>query len=257
MRQLLDARNPPRITGVHREYEHAPNKKPVVPFKPTDVMVHRTLFFAHSDISAVRATLPPILRHNCSKFDVLSASLWRCWTVALNHNPDEEVSFMFSVNCRSRFDPPLPEGYYGNAIAMPMAVTTVGELINNPLSYAVELVMKAKKEVTEEYMKSLADLMVLRGRPRFATSLNYMLSDLTRIGLDEVDFGWGKPVYGGPATSTREVLFTVMAAYLVSKENKQGEKGIVVPVCFPETGMKRYMEELEMMMKTTKQTNNV
>ena len=47
---------------------------------------------------------------------------------------------------------------------MPVAVSAAGELCAKPLSYAVRLVNEAKVGVDMEYMQSVADLMVRRGR---------------------------------------------------------------------------------------------
>ncbi|KAK9128306.1 hypothetical protein Syun_017103 [Stephania yunnanensis] len=60
---------------------------------------------------------------------------------------------------------PLPEGYYGNAFMFLMAVGAAGEVRVMGLEYAAEKVRRAKGEVTEEYVRSVADMMVERGRP--------------------------------------------------------------------------------------------
>lgn len=91
---------------------------------------------------------------------------------------------MFSVNSRSQYNPPLPDGYYGNAIASPVAVATAGELLKNLLRYAVELVRNTRAGVTEEYMRSLAYLMVNRGRPFYMIVQTFVVSDLRHTGLE-------------------------------------------------------------------------
>lgn len=57
----------------------------------------------------------------------------------------------------------------------------------------------AKSQATDEYLKSAADLMAVRGRPRFRAKGTYLLSGLMHAGFEEVEFGWGPAVYGGPA----------------------------------------------------------
>ncbi|KAJ8499419.1 hypothetical protein OPV22_009971 [Ensete ventricosum] len=77
------------------------------------------------------------------------------------------VRVLFIMNARGkRFAGlGLPAGYYENAIAYAVAVFTSGELRERPVGYALELVRKVKSMATEECMRSVMDLMVLRGRP--------------------------------------------------------------------------------------------
>ncbi|KAL3518933.1 hypothetical protein ACH5RR_021522 [Cinchona calisaya] len=245
-RELLNARQPPRVTCTHHEYDEVPDTKGTI--IPLDNMVHRSFFFGPAEVSALKKSIPPEMSRKCSTFEVLTACLWRCRTIALQPEPNEEVRVLCIVNARSKFNPPLPEGYFGNAFAFPVALTTAGELCKNPLSYAVELVMKAKSDVTEEYMKSVADLMVIKGRPHFTVVRTYLVSDVTRAGFSEVDFGWGKPAYGGPAKGGVGAIPGVASFYIPFK-NKIGEKGIVVPICLPGFAMKRFVSELETMLR--------
>ncbi|KAJ7949925.1 Benzyl alcohol O-benzoyltransferase [Quillaja saponaria] len=243
-RELLNARNPPRVTCIHHEYDEVADTKGTI--IPLDDMVHRSFFFGPTEISALRRFIPYHLGQ-CSAFDVLTASLWRCRTIALQPEPDEEVRVLCIVNARSKFDPPLPTGYYGNAFAFPVALTNAGKLCENPLGYALELVKKAKADVTQEYMRSLADLMVIRGRPHFTVVRSYLVSDVTRAGFGEVDFGWGKPAYGGPAKGGVGAIPGVASFYIPFK-NAKGEEGIVVPVCLPALAMERFVKELNIML---------
>ncbi|RAL42861.1 hypothetical protein DM860_009368 [Cuscuta australis] len=237
-RELLDAPKPPRLmpTHAHREYDQFPDSKGTVLACP-DNMAERSFFFGEAEITALRRLLPVHLRQ-CTTFDVLTACLWRCRTVALRPDPDEEVRLICVVDARSRFNPPLPPGYYGNAVGLPAAVAAAGDLTKKPLGYAVEVVRKTKAVVGEEYMRSVAELMVAKGRPRYTVVRTYMVSDLKRAGFGEVDFGWGKPVYGGP------VAIRDVSSYLIPSKN-----GTVVPVRLPASAMETFVKEVDNMIK--------
>ncbi|CAL4934240.1 unnamed protein product [Urochloa decumbens] len=247
-RELLEARDPPRPAFAHREYDVVPDTKGTI--IPLDDMVHRSFFFGRGEVAALRAHLPPALRSRASTFDVLTGLLWRCRTVALAPDADEEMRMICIVNARSSKGGggaagagAIPEGYYGNAFAFPVAVETAGELAARPLGHAVELVKKAKGEVGVEYMRSVADLMLQRGRPHFTVVRSYLASDVTKAGFGDLDFGWGKPVYGGPAKGGVGAIPGV-ASFLIPFKNAKGEDGIVVPMCLPGPAMETFVKEL-------------
>ncbi|CDP18599.1 unnamed protein product [Coffea canephora] len=244
-RERLNARDPPRVTCIHHEYDEVPDTKGTI--IPLDDMVHRSFFFGPTEVSALRKSIPLDISRKCSTFEVLTACLWRCRTIALQPEPNEEVRVICVVNARSKFDPPLPQGYYGNGFAFPVALTTAGELCKRPLGYALELVTKAKGDVTEDYMKSVADLMVIKGRPHFTAVRTYVVSDVTRIGFNEVDFGWGRPEYGGPAKGGVGAIPGLLSFY-IPVTNRNGEKGRVVPICLPGFAMDRFVRELEKLL---------
>ncbi|XP_023534244.1 benzyl alcohol O-benzoyltransferase-like [Cucurbita pepo subsp. pepo] len=244
-RALLNARDPPTITHNHHEYDQVVDTKGnVVPLKD---MAHRSVIFRPSDISAIRKTLPTHLRC-CTSFDLITACLWRTRTIALQPDSNEEMRLLCVVNLRTK-SKSLPLGYYGNAFACPAALATAGELCMNSLGYAVELVMKAKNEVTEEYMKSVADLMVIKGRPNLTAVRSLAVSDVRKIRMDEVDFGWGNAIFGGPAMGGAATVPGLTSFYIHFKNNK-GEEGIVVPFSLPAPAMERFVLELEDLFKT-------
>ncbi|KAK4430467.1 Benzyl alcohol O-benzoyltransferase [Sesamum alatum] len=244
-RHLLSARDPPCVSYVHHEYDNIPDANDTL--VPLDDMVQRSIFFGSAEISALRRRLSPHLRR-CTTFELLTACIWRCRTIAISPNPDDEVRVMCLVNGRRLFNPPLPAGYYGNAFAIPVAISTAGNLCKQPLDFAVELVMKTKSEVTEEYIKSAADMMVIAGRPHFAVKRTYIVSDVTRVGFADVDYGWGTAVYGGPAKGGVGVIPGLTSFYISVKNNK-GDRGIVVPICLQANAMEVFVTEFEKMVK--------
>ncbi|KAH7867059.1 hypothetical protein Vadar_028400 [Vaccinium darrowii] len=247
-REMLSAREPPHVTCAHREYSELPDTKGAIIPRHRDMVV-RSFFFGPKEVSALRKLVPSHLQDKCSTFEVVTACLWRCRTIALQPNPDEEVRVLCSVNARGKyFNPPLPVGYYGNAFAMPAAVSTAGRLCQNPLGYALELVMKAKADVTEEYMRSLADFLATKGRPHIAMVRSYLVSDVTRFR--DVDFGWGKAAYGGPAK-----VKIGWVSFYVPFTNKKGERGILVPVCLPGPAMDKFVVQLDSMLNSSQHTN--
>ncbi|KAM0065573.1 putative benzyl alcohol O-benzoyltransferase [Helianthus debilis subsp. tardiflorus] len=235
-RELLCARDPPRVTYPHHEFDEVPETDGMtIPF---DDMVHRSFFFGPTEISALRRFVPTRLK-NCTTFDVVTACIWRCRTIALQPNPEDDMRLLIIVNARSKFNPPIPVGYYGNVICSPAAISKARDLCNKPLGHALELVKKAKSEVSEEYVRSVADLMATKGRPSSSTG-SYIVSDLTRTSLLELDFGWGKAVYAGPDLP--------VAGFYTRYINHKGESIIVVPVQLPGKAMKRFAEELDYML---------
>ncbi|KAG2629903.1 hypothetical protein PVAP13_3KG510900 [Panicum virgatum] len=205
-RELLEGRNQQQLAlVVYDKLDEVPGKD--TDTKASSVMLPldnaalrlRSFFFGPREIAAIRAQLPPHLQKRATKFDAIAGWIWKFRTVALAPNPDEVMELLVNVNARGR-KAGIPIGYYGNAFAFPAAISTARELCTNPLSYAVELVKKAKNQVDIEYMRSRVDLIALRrGRSPPITAGMYCLSDLTRARFDNLDFGWGKPVYGGPA----------------------------------------------------------
>lgn len=248
-RELLNARDSPQVKCKHHEYDEVADTMGTI--IPLDDMAHRSFFFGPNEINALRKFVPPHLSE-CSTFEILTACLWRCRTRALQPDSEEEVRVLCIVNARTKFNPPLPTGYYGNAFAFPVALTTARKLCQNPIGYALELIRKTKADVTEEYMRSVADLMVLKGRPHFTVVRTFLVSDVTHAGFGEVDFGWGKAAYGGPAKGGVGAIPGVASFYIPFK-NKKGENGIVVPICLPAIAMERFVMELDNMLKDNDQ----
>ncbi|KAG5589692.1 hypothetical protein H5410_040206 [Solanum commersonii] len=111
----------------------------------------------------------------------------------------------------------LPSGYYGNAFITPAAVSKAGLLCSNSLTYAVELVKKLKDHMSEEYIKSVTNLMVIKGRPELSKSWNFIVSDNRSVGFDEFDFDGENPFW-----RVSEAISYISIGISVNNEKEKG-----------------------------------
>ncbi|AES61291.1 putative benzyl alcohol O-benzoyltransferase [Medicago truncatula] len=247
-RELLNARDPPHVTFNHREYEQLTDVQTDTVLTATEFS-ERSFFFGPVEISAIRNLLPRHLDNASTTFEVLTSYIWRSHTKALKLNPTEEVRMMCIVDARGKFNPPIPVGYYGNCFAFPAAVATAAEICENPLGFSVELIKKASGEVSEEYMHSVADLMVTKGRPLFTVVRSCLVLDTTYGGFRNLDFGWGKAVYGGLAKPGAGSFPSVH--FHVPGQNAKGEEGIFVLISLPTKVMTAFAKELDDLIAAT------
>ncbi|XP_027913132.1 methanol O-anthraniloyltransferase-like [Vigna unguiculata] len=236
-RDIFSARNPPRVTCTHHEYDnvvqHSTTTTSSHSTENTENLSHESFFFGQKEIQTLRNHLPHNLR-KCSTFELLTACLWKCRTMALDLDPNEVVGVSSFVTTHGKVN--VPKGYYGNAFVFPIALSKAGLLCEKSLGYGLGLIREAKGRMSEEYVRSVVDLMVLKGRPMHRTHGNFFVGDMSRVGFGEVDFGWGKPVYGGPVGAIP------LVSYLARFKD-----GIMVPILLPEFPMKRFLREVTKM----------
>ncbi|KAH6760833.1 hypothetical protein C2S51_017782 [Perilla frutescens var. frutescens] len=243
-RDVLTARRPPRVEYTHAEYEHHANA--VVPSTMNDLktLVRKSFRFGPGQTKAIRESLAPERRRSSSNFDLITACLWRSRSRALQFRPNDRLRITCAVSLRGKNSSiELPLGYYGNAVIHPARVAVAGDLCSRPLDYAVELVREARNLATEEYSRSAIDYIATMGRPSLHSPWNFIVSDVSRIGFDEVDLGWGKPVYGGTMDGGTFDT-TIYGRY----RNREGEGVVVAAMALPAAVMERFENELRRLM---------
>ncbi|CAK7325894.1 unnamed protein product [Dovyalis caffra] len=140
-----------------------------------------------------------------TSYEVLSAHVWRSWARSLNFPSNQILKLLFSINIRNRVKPVVPSGFYGNAFVLGCAQTSVKDLAEKGLGYAAMLIKRAKERVDNEYVRSVIEsVSQSRACPDSVGVL--ILSQWSRLGLERVDFGMGKPVHVGPICSDRYCL---------------------------------------------------
>lgn len=204
-RRLLKPREPPRIEFPHPEFSSQTREcYSIFQLLLSQPLAPVSITFTAAQILHLKKRCVPSLK--CTSFEALAWHVWRAWVKALDPPPALRVKLLFSVNVRRRLSPELPGGYFGNAFVMACAETTAAELAGSSARGGIMLVQAAKEGVRDGHVRSVVDLLEERWtRPDLSASL--VISPWTKLGLEEVDFGEGRPLHMGPMTSEIYCLF--------------------------------------------------
>ncbi|XP_037458384.1 acyl transferase 1-like [Triticum dicoccoides] len=249
-RHILMARTPPRITDIDPAYtqvltgsEYDANRivNDVMLSTTVESMVHKYLIFSPREITHLRGYIvPSLLTKPATAFELLTAVMWRCRTIALGYEVDTKVRLIFTINARGRWkrDFPIPRGYYGNAFVYTIVEIAVGDLCGKPLGHIVELIRKAKTDMSLERMRSMVDMMaLLRRRPTLPARQVYWVSDNSHIGGDTVDFGWAEWVGA-------DMPVPKLSSFHTRCKDVHGEESIIVSVLLPGSVMDKFTSEI-------------
>lgn len=233
-RTILKARSPPKAEFSHDEFaeiEDISNSSKLY----EEEMLYRSFCFDPEKLEKLKnKAMEDGILEKCTTFEALSAFIWKARSQALKMKQDQKTKLLFAVDGRSRFDPPIPKGYFGNGIVLTNSLCTAGELVENPLSFAVKLVQDAVKMVTNSYMRSAIDFFeATRARPSLTATL--LITTWSRLSFHTTDFGWGEPICSGPvALPEKEVS-------LFLSHGKE-RKSINVLLGLPTSAMKTFEE---------------
>ncbi|CAA7027552.1 unnamed protein product [Microthlaspi erraticum] len=195
-----------------------------------------------------------VLKESFTTFEVLCAYLWKSTSRALKLNIDGITVLKISVGIRHVLDPPLPEGYYGNAYVDVFTEITAGELDESSISDIVKLVKRAKKTALdkrfiEEQLRNTERLVKEDAKFKGVTDGILLMTDLRNTGLFRPnDFGWNEPVNIWPLTP-QEIPSNIGVIMRPSKLDPSMEGGAKVVMTLPRDAMADFKKETNNMNK--------
>ena len=212
-RTLLRARDPPQPVFEHIEYKPPPTmKNPVqTQSKPSSDLNPATTVsifkISRDQVNALKAKSKEAGNTiSYSSYEMLAGHVWRSTCKARGLPDDQETKLYIATDGRSRLHPPLPQGYFGNVIftATPMAIA--GDLMSKPTWFAASRIHNALSRMDNEYLRSALDYLELqpdlkalvRGAHTFRCP-NLTITSWVRLPIHDADFGWGRPIFMGPA----------------------------------------------------------
>ncbi|KAK8663620.1 hypothetical protein V6N13_083429 [Hibiscus sabdariffa] len=212
-RTLLRARVPPMPKFHHVEYDPSPPLKTMDSqnsddFKPSIVS---TFKLTADQLDLLKAKAGAKSGTKYTSFNILAAHICRCVTKARGLSDDQPVKMYFPVDGRSKLNPPLPPGYLGNAIFIAAVITEAGDLKTESFPDTVKRIHEGLSQINDEYLRSaldytekVSDLSALvRGAHTFRCP-NLSTNTWVWLPMYDADFGWGRPIYMGPANIVQE-----------------------------------------------------
>lgn len=230
-RSLLRARDLPTPVFEHVEYHPPPAlistlEKQISPSYPES-----------TSTSMLRLTLDQInglkskAKGDGSTYEILAAHIWRCACKARGLLDDQPTKLYVATDGRSRLNPPLPPGYLGNVVftATPMAKS--GEFKSESLADTARRIHYELARMDDKYLRSAidylesqSDLSALVKGPTYFASPNLNVNSWTRLPIYESNFGWGRPIFMGPASILYEGT-----VYIIPSPS--GDRSVSLAVC--------------------------
>lgn len=203
-RHLLSHRDPTKIHCPHPQYTKTPRANwhmDITKSLQSQPLIPSSSIFTASQILRLKPSF------DCTTFEILASHTWRSWIRSLDLPPSLHVKLLFPVNIRNRLSPVIPHGYYGNAFVLGCAESSVNQLaVAHDLNAVVRLVQNAKSIIDHDYVKST--IFLLEDKSLQADlSASLVISDWSKLGLQDLDFGFGKPLEMCPLASDVFCLF--------------------------------------------------
>ncbi|KAL9996704.1 putative quinate O-hydroxycinnamoyltransferase [Helianthus debilis subsp. tardiflorus] len=208
-RTLIRARDTPQPLFEHREYHPAPT--PQVPLDYTKTV---SIFkLTRDQLDTLKAKSKEDGNTiSYSSFEILSGHILKCLCKAQAMPDDQDAKITIPTDGRARFQPALPPGYFGNVIIRATAILTAGEIQSKPTWYAASIIHDAIAKMNNDYLKSVLDylerhLVHKPDVPSFNDTI--IVVSWVRLPVHNTDFGWGRPIFMGPARIPPRACFVL------------------------------------------------
>ncbi|KAF2296874.1 hypothetical protein GH714_010726 [Hevea brasiliensis] len=196
-----------------------------------------------------------VTKESFSTLEVLGAYIWRSRFRAFKLNPDGKTIFFLTMGIRQLLNPPLPSGYYGNAISS-STVDLMGRNLNEgPLSEAVKLIKESKKLASNsDYIWNRINIMETLIEKNIKIEAGsgavMVLTDWRQLGLlEEVDFGWKAAVNIIPVPWNMFGYVDLCIFLPPSNLDSSMKGGVRVLISLPRAAMPKFKEEMDALLQ--------
>ncbi|XP_071703347.1 shikimate O-hydroxycinnamoyltransferase-like [Rutidosis leptorrhynchoides] len=220
-RTVLRARDPPQPIFEHTEYRpcpYPPTKSSSLKDESDETPIASIFKLTRDQLNVIKAKSKEGGNTNIyGSFEMLAAHIWRSVCKARGLLDDQVTTLVIPVDGRTRLEPALPPGYFGNVILVVPTTEVVGELQSNPMWYAankihdtIVLRNNAYYRSAIDYLELQPDIMAVSQGANMFRYPNLGISSWTGLSVYDVDFGWGQPIFMGPTSIAFEGICYVI-----------------------------------------------
>ncbi|TQD95256.1 hypothetical protein C1H46_019048 [Malus baccata] len=170
-----------------------------------------------------------------STFSLTCAYIWVC-LVKAEEIKTKKVLLIFSVDCRSRLDPPLPATYFGNCIVARGVIAETDDLMGEDgLFVALTAVSTPVKRLdTDGVLNGMETWIPCMFDAETSTDRLFSVAGSPRFELyDAADFGWGRP-------RTIEFVSIDRTGAISLSDSKNGGGGVEIGLALKKHSMEAF-----------------
>ncbi|KAH9328487.1 hypothetical protein KI387_000595, partial [Taxus chinensis] len=183
-------------------------------------------------INSIKRCMMEECKENFSTFEIVAALVWLARTKTFQIPHSENVKLIFAVDMRTSFDPPLPKGYYGNAVGIAGAIDNVKDLLSGSLLHAVIIIQKTIFSLKENFISR-----ILMKPSTLDVNMKHenviFLANWRDLGFYEADYGCGNAVNVSPIDPQREHESPMQSSFMLLRSSKNMPNGIKIQMFMP------------------------
>ncbi|XP_062230690.1 acyl transferase 4-like [Phragmites australis] len=202
-----------------------------------------TVDYSPEHIAKVKSRFFESTGQRCSAFDVCVAQTWQARTRALRLEDDEDaarpVHVCFFANTRHLLPSVTAVGFYGNCFYPVAATRGAGEVARADVVEVVRAIRDAKVRLAADFALWAAGGFELDPYELTFTYDTLFVSDWTRLGFLEADYGWGTPANVVPFSYHPFMAVAVIGAPPVPKAGAR-----IMTMCVEERHLPEFQEQM-------------
>ncbi|KAM3297129.1 hypothetical protein ACQJBY_039149 [Aegilops geniculata] len=130
------------------------------------IILSQTLGSVVNEVFTLQKDQVSTLKHVCggrsvSTISIVSAHVWQCMCLAWRLPPESTKRLAFVANIRCSMMPPLPDGYFGNALINLSVAHKARHIALSELAYIARRIRDTMSRVNDELVHSAVDYLQL------------------------------------------------------------------------------------------------